>query len=86
MTTFYINKYHCPHHFLNKPDLDRQKKLLFTHINKEKVLLELSQYFISRNDVPVSQATIKAEDFWRITGLDPEKVKEYHQNCLELGD
>ena len=86
VTTFYINKYHCLHQFLNKPDLDRQKKLLFTHINKEKVLLELSQYFISRNDVPVSQATIKAEDFWRITGLDPEKVKEYHKSHLELGE
>ena len=35
----------------------------------EKALATLAKYFTSGNNIPVDQATIKATDFWRITGL-----------------
>lgn len=34
-------------------------------------LNELARYFTSGNSVPVERATIKAADFWRITGKTP---------------
>lgn len=35
----------------------------------QKAVSVLKQYFTSSNCVPVDKATIKAEDFWRITGI-----------------
>lgn len=35
------------------------------------VLDELARYFTSGNSVPVERATIRAKDFWRITGKTP---------------
>lgn len=37
----------------------------------EKALATLARYFTSGNHIPVDQATIKAADFWSITGLVP---------------
>lgn len=34
-------------------------------------LAELALYFTSGNEVPVERATIRAADFWRITGMTP---------------
>lgn len=45
--------------------------------NPEKALLELAKYFTSGNHVPVDSATIRAKDFWEITGLNPENYITY---------
>ncbi|MEQ9131123.1 MAG: hypothetical protein RJQ08_13555 [Salinisphaeraceae bacterium] len=39
----------------------------------EGSLAELARYFTSGNSVPVERATIKANDFWRITGMTPNE-------------
>lgn len=39
-------------------------------------LAQLARYFTSGNSVPVERATIRAEDFWRITGLAPLELRE----------
>lgn len=39
-------------------------------------IAELAKYFTSGNSIPVDQATIKATDFWRITGLDATKHQQ----------
>ncbi len=39
------------------------------HAKWRDALNELALYFTSGNSVPVERATIRAEDFWRITGL-----------------
>ena len=38
---------------------------------KQKALATLAKYFTSGNCIPVDQATIKAADFWQITGMVP---------------
>jgi hypothetical protein len=40
-------------------------------VRRLNALNELARYFTSGNSVPVEQATILANDFWRITGLTP---------------
>ena len=42
----------------------------------KKALKTLAKYFTSGNSIPVDQATIKASDFWRITGLDSTKHQQ----------
>lgn len=36
-----------------------------------KAMRELAGYFRSANSIPVERATIRADDFWRITGMKP---------------
>lgn len=36
---------------------------------QQKALATLAKYFTSGNKIPVDQATIKAADFWSITGM-----------------
>lgn len=38
----------------------------------EQALSEIARYFTSGNEVPVERATIKASDFWRISGIKPD--------------
>jgi hypothetical protein len=45
---------------------------------QQKALATLAKYFTSGNCIPVDQATIKAVDFWRITGMA-------HNACGEPG-
>lgn len=49
----------CGRHAALRDELER----------KDKALLTLAKYFTSGNHIPVDQATIKAADFWNITGL-----------------
>lgn len=39
------------------------------HARQRDALATLAKYFTSGNHIPVDQATIKAADFWSITGM-----------------
>ena len=39
---------------------------------EEAAINELNKYFRSGNDVPVDRVVIKAEDYFRITGQNPD--------------
>lgn len=49
-------------------DDERRARKIADSVN---AVSELAKYFTSGNSVPVERATIRADDFWRITGLTP---------------
>ena len=50
------------------------------HAMQREALQELARYFTSGNSVPIERATIRAEDFWRITGMDAkDRVQADHE-------
>ena len=42
----------------------------------KEAMISLARYFTSGNDVPVERAVIRAEDFWRITGMESKFNKD----------
>lgn len=67
---------HCACKFVRREDFGEaeQTEWCGRHAKQRDALNELARYFTSGNSVPVERATILAKDFWRITGLTPNKI------------